>query len=178
MSGPAVLFVIAAASDRKSPTSLPPRQSACSYRRFSGGHDARRELCAGLTCCEQEAFWAGRMSCEVCPTGSQRRSSEPSTGWFAFPVCSPFLRGRFAAPFFTGASRTRPVPLCRCATFPPLCGGIFPRPRRVSAARSGRRLVCAPLAHGALLKKLAKTLIFARLWLTGCPWAAMRFPAR
>ena len=60
--------------------------------------------------------------------------------------------GTLRVPFLCGGSSpaTRPVPLCRCATFPPLCGGIFPRPRRVSAARSGRHLVCAPLAHGAL----------------------------
>ena len=36
-------------------------------------------------------------------------------------------------------------------------------PRRVSAARSGRRLICAPLAHGALLKKAGENFHFCLL---------------
>ena len=67
----------------KSLTSPPPRQSIGGYRSFSGGHDARRGLHAGLACLG----------------GPQKRSGEPSTGWFPLSVCSPCWGERFAFPF-------------------------------------------------------------------------------
>ena len=78
-----------------SPAGLPPRQSVKGYRNFREGYDARRIL---LTA------GARRFSLP------QRRSSPPSTGWWAFTVCLPFW----------GTLR---VPLC-------LWGLLAPIPRR------------------------------------------------
>ena len=71
--------------------------------------------------------------------------------------------GDASRPFFlAGARRTRPVPLCRCATFPPHCGGIFPAPAGSTLPLRSAPYLCATGARRPL-KRLAKLLCFARL---------------
>ena len=55
--------------------------------------------------CPRLKLSAGRLvlSGTAPPGGPQRRSGEPSTGWFASTVCSPFPEERFAFLFY-GAS--------------------------------------------------------------------------
>ena len=122
-----------------------------------------------------------------CLGGSQNRSREPSTGWFTLPVCSPFwgnasrsfplwgLLARNAGRPLTGA-----VPLCHFVTFPPHSGGNFPLSLRDISPTLWRNLPAPPqslrcplrsapclCATGARrpLKRLAKLLCFAHLWL-------------
>ena len=89
----------------------------------------------------------GQMPRAFCPTGSQRRSSEPSTGWFALPVCSP-LRG--ASRISDGGQPYTARPPLSLRDISPTLWGNLPAPPQSLRSRFGRRLVCAPLAHGAL----------------------------
>ena len=83
--------------------------------------------------CEPGAFGLGR--CRALSALQDRKGGQANHPLDGSPSLFAHLSGALRA-FQTGASRTRPVPLCRCATFPPRCGGIFPRPRRVYAPAS------------------------------------------
>ena len=89
--------------------------------------------------------------------------------WMVRPPCLLTFPGRFAHFYggqpYTARPLTEAVPPCHYVTFPPHSGGIFllslcdisptlwgnlPAPPQSLRSRFGRRLVCAPLAHGAL----------------------------
>ena len=115
--------------------------------------------CMEINCCETSFFWRSRRTAAFCVRtlsylglvwpytrrlgarksvqGNHPLDGSPSL--FAHlsrgTLCIPFLRGR----------RTRPVPLCRYATFPPRCGGIFPAPPRFFEKNRVKLLCCATL---------------------------------
>ena len=60
-----------------------------------------------------------------------------------------FLGERFAFLFYGGQPHV-PVPLCHFVTFPPLCGGNFPRPRSL-LKKAGENFILAYRAASRLL---------------------------
>ena len=70
------------------------------------------------------------------PGGPQKRSGEPSTGWFPFSVCSPFLGGTLRVPFSLRGSPHAARPPLSLRDISPALRGNLPRPRRVYAPAS------------------------------------------
>ena len=66
------------------------------------------------------------------PGGPQKRSGEPSTGWFPFSVCSPFLGGRFASLLAYGGllARNAGRPPLSLRDISPALRGNLPTPLR------------------------------------------------
>ena len=60
-----------------------------------------------------ESFLGRAVRGSAPPRGPQRRSGEPSTGWFTSTVCSPFSGERSAFPFGCGALPRPPPPFVK-----------------------------------------------------------------
>ena len=84
------------------------------------------------------------------PGGPQKRSGEPSTGWFPLLCLLTFSGGTLRVPFsLRGLAARGPSPFVAARHFPRTAGESSPPPQGLRS-RFGRRLICAPLAHGAL----------------------------
>ena len=77
----------------------------------------------------QKLFWERRL--RVLSAWGIANSFQQTIHWMVcFHCLLTFSEGRFAFRSACGGSSpaTRAVPFCRCATFPPRRGGIFPHP--------------------------------------------------